>query len=214
MAPSCFKRQLPRPEHRLRGRIALVCRTGHRVVSYLEALQEGPVRICHHNVPGPSTGFRVCAIHEPSSSIRANSTPWRILNFVSRMWRPVVTVVESDGLDTFKTTDEIVFIGHISASDTAAQRAFAKVAEEYREEFTFGLVTETEEALIHTENVVSPTVICHVVQAGETKSFSSFSEPGTLDNFVVEASRPVIGELTPYNQQRLLKVSSASLRSG
>ena len=121
------------------------------------------------------------------------------------MSRPVVTDVDSDGLDAFKVADEIVFIGYISPSDTVAQHAYTQVAERHREEFTFGLVTD--EALIHSQNVVSPTVLCYVAQDGKTRSFSSFTEPDGLYSFVVEASRPTIGQLTSYNQQRLLEVS-------
>ncbi|KUI73458.1 Protein disulfide-isomerase [Cytospora mali] len=118
-----------------------------------------------------------------------------ILSYMSRMSRPIVTDVEPGSLDTFKIADETVFIGHISATDTAARQAFAEVAEKYREEFTFGLVSGESE---------SPTVECYIVEDGEARSLNSYSEAGALDEFVIKVSRPIIGELTQYNQQRLL----------
>ncbi|ROW10607.1 hypothetical protein VMCG_01624 [Cytospora schulzeri] len=108
----------------------------------------------------------------------------------------------ASGLHTFIVADETVFIGYISASDTAIIQAFSDVAEKFREEFTFGVVSD--EALIRAQKLESPTVVCHAVNNGENRSFGSFSEPEALLNFVAEASRPAIGELTLYNQQRLL----------
>lgn len=127
-----------------------------------------------------------------------------ILNFVARLQRPSVSEVAED-IKAFRVIDEAVFVGYIDVNDAEATQAFRDIAERYREEFTFGLVTDPE--IIETENVKSPTVVCHVPGDGDTRPFTAFAEPGELEKFILEGSRPVIGEMMPYNQQRLLDVS-------
>lgn len=104
----------------------------------------------------------------------------------------------------FKTTDETVFLAIIDQADEVAQRAYAEVAQRYYEEFTFGLATSGVEA---PAAVKPPAVICYKPIDGDSVSFTSFDKPDELDNWVKEASRPVIGELTTVNHQRLLDVS-------
>lgn len=118
------------------------------------------------------------------------------------MKRPAVSEVDAESLEGFRTIDETVFISYISPSDEEAGKAFYNIAERHCEEFTFGIVSGTK-----TEND-SPSVDCHIPEDEETRSFNSFSKPDALDHFVREASRRVVGELTPYNQQRLLDVSA------
>lgn len=125
------------------------------------------------------------------------------------MKRPAITELNAEALESFRSADEIVFIGYLAPNDNVARQTFAATAEKYRDEFTFGLVTD--EALIADQNLESPATVCHVIEDGEMRTFKSFSEPDGLDKFVVEASRPVIPELTPYNQQRLLNVSAQPL---
>lgn len=122
------------------------------------------------------------------------------------MSRPVVTAISPGSIDDFKTLDEVVFIGYISAEDDNARQSLTAVAQKYRQEFTFALVSD--EAFIKAENMESPTVVCHVIEDDKTRLFSPFSEPESVDKFVSEASRRVIGELTSQNQQRLLEVST------
>lgn len=124
-----------------------------------------------------------------------------ILNFVSRHFRPVVTDLKGENIEEFKKSDEVVFIGYVGSNDELARQLFAEIAAKYRDEFSFALVSDEE--LIRAGNMASPTVICHVNDDGETRSFNAFAEAGALNNFVATASRRVIGELTPYNYQRL-----------
>lgn len=117
----------------------------------------------------------------------------------------MVSEITADDLSAFKTADETVFLAYIDPSDDEAQRAFAEVAKRYYEEFTFGLATGDAEA---PAAVTPPTVVCYKPVDGDSVSFTSFDKPGELDNWVKEASRPVIGELTTLNHQRLLDVGS------
>lgn len=129
------------------------------------------------------------------------------MNFASRLSKPEVIELDSESLEDFKAADEVVFIGYIDSGDEASRQAFAAVAKEYHEKFTFGLVSD--DALVESQGLQAPSVVCHVVEDEATRSFNSFTEDGALSSFVFEASRRVIGELSPHEQmqQRLVDVS-------
>lgn len=115
--------------------------------------------------------------------------------------------VSTDGVDAFSGIDETVFVAHIGSEDHAARESFADVAKKYREEFTFGLVSDA--TLVNEHDAGSPTITCYLKDGGlVTKTATSFADSAALEKFVIEASRPVVGELTKYNQQRLLNVSA------
>lgn len=125
------------------------------------------------------------------------------------MSRPIVTELTSETIEGFKTVDGTVFVGYISPGDDVARESFALAAEQYHAEFTFGLVSDDE--LINAQNLEPPTVVCHVVEDGETRTrtLNPVSELEDLQGFILEASRPVIGDLLPYDhlRQRLHDVS-------
>ncbi len=52
-----------------------------------------------------------------------------------------------------------------------------------------------------------PTVLCFRVVDDEVVTFSDFGSADRFDEWVKEASRPIIGDMTPLNRQRLLDVS-------
>lgn len=118
-----------------------------------------------------------------------------------------MTGLTAEALEDFTTADEVVFIGYISPGDITSRQNFEAVADIFHEEFTFGLILD--EKLVQAQNSELPTVVCYVVEDGETRTFNSFSELEPLRNFVIDASRRVIGELLPvdYVQQRVVDVS-------
>ncbi|KAI7787512.1 hypothetical protein LA080_015733 [Diaporthe eres] len=126
-----------------------------------------------------------------------------ISNFVSRLARPIVSEISTDNIEAFTGIDDTVFVAYIGLDDHAARETFAEVAKRYREEFTFGVVSDA--TLTKDEASVSPTVKCYLKDGGTvTRTATSFTDTAALEKFVLEASRPVVGELTKYNQQRLL----------
>lgn len=127
---------------------------------------------------------------------------------MSRLLRPVLTDLHEEDIEQFKESDEVVFIGYIRSDNQAAQQSFANIAAKYRDEFSFALVSD--EGVLRAQNLASPTVVCHVVEDEATRSLNDFADAESLDSFVTAASRRVIGELTPHNQQRLLDVCNYS----
>lgn len=111
-----------------------------------------------------------------------------------------------DSNEDFKSSDEVVFIGFISSEDDIALETFSAVAQKYRQEFTFGVISD--QAYHQAENIHSPTVVCHIFADGESRTLGGDFEPEALDKFISEASRRIIGDLSQLNQQRLLDVSN------
>lgn len=116
--------------------------------------------------------------------------------------------VSTDSIDAFNSIDDTVFVAYIGLDDQEARGVFAKVAKKYREEFTFGQVSDATPDGEQASG--SATITCHLKDGGTvTRKATSFTDSAALEKFVDEASRPVVGELTKYNQQRLLDVSAS-----
>ncbi|KAI1766048.1 thioredoxin-like domain-containing protein [Hypoxylon sp. FL1150] len=125
-----------------------------------------------------------------------------ILSWASRIQRPVVSEVGSAELEDFKKADETVFLAYLDANDEASKSAFTDVAGRYREEFSFGLTTDVD--VLAAEGVTAPTIKCYKPLDGDTHEFKDPTDLTALENFVIESSRPVIGELLPHNHRRFL----------
>jgi protein disulfide-isomerase A1 len=129
-----------------------------------------------------------------------------MLHFLERYKRPVVTEVTSESaFAEVRVADETVFIALLSPDATAERKAFEDVAARYRYEFTFAIVSDP--ALIEAQGLSSPAVVCYRLLDRDSKALPSVpTDAKELEQLVLEASRPVIGELTPWNHQRLLDV--------
>ena len=98
----------------------------------------------------------------------------RILGFVARRKRPVVSTPSAEDLVAFKTADETVLVAYLDPNDHALTEAFADVAMQYRDEFTFGIVTDP--AALQAQKIVAPAVVCYKVIDGDTSKFAPFDD--------------------------------------
>jgi hypothetical protein len=134
-----------------------------------------------------------------------------ILKYLERRSRPLLSEVDDAGLQSFKAVDYSVFVAYLHEEDEAPRRMLQSMAARYRDEFTFGIVTD--EAAMKSEDITPPAVRCYKAADETTETFSSFDEPTGFEEWLIEASRLYIGELMPYNHQRLLDVSLSHLHS-
>ncbi|RYP09249.1 hypothetical protein DL765_008514 [Monosporascus sp. GIB2] len=125
-----------------------------------------------------------------------------ILAWINRVQRPVGSDVVAESLGDFKKADETVIIAYLDGDDEGLRAAFLEVAAKYREEFTFGLVTDA--GAIEAEKVTGRTVRCIKPLDEDTRDLHGFTDVESLEKFVKENSRPLIGELLPHNHQRFL----------
>ncbi len=130
----------------------------------------------------------------------------RLLHFVARQKRPAISwSLSGEDLAKFKTADETVFVAYVNPEDPAPAEVYSDVARQYRDEFTFGVVDDP--AVAEAQGIKVPAVVCYKPLDGDTVQLNELDDPGKVDEWVKEASRPVIGELTGLNRQRLLEVS-------
>ncbi|KAK4123428.1 hypothetical protein N657DRAFT_464312 [Parathielavia appendiculata] len=140
---------------------------------------------------------------KPIAQYRGTKRAAAMLHFLSRRTRPVVTEgLDGDQLAGFKTADETVFVAYLDQSDRDSAAVFGEVAMRYRDEFSFGTVVDPEVA--GSQGLEAPAVVCYKLVDGDTVTLKEVQGFDELDNWVKEASRPVISELTVLNWQRLL----------
>jgi len=128
-----------------------------------------------------------------------------ILQYLQRIQRPLVSELSDEAsLQSFKAVDDVVFIAYASPDRTDVLNSFGELAERHRAEFSFGLVSDP--ALLQSESIRSPAVVCYRPGDETATTFSNFkdAEPEALSNWLHESSRLYLGELTHANQQRLL----------
>lgn len=127
----------------------------------------------------------------------------RILKFINRAKRSsqVPAQLTPSDAETFKDLDDFVCIATLDPSETAVRQAFAAAAEKHWPEFTFGV--------LESPGATQAKVVCHKQDDETTHTWTSppSSSEDTLEKWILEASRPVIADLTPANHQRLLDVS-------
>ncbi|RYP06240.1 hypothetical protein DL764_003254 [Monosporascus ibericus] len=143
------------------------------------------------------------SIEENAVSVVAFVPPAKILAWINRVQRPVISDVVAESLGDFKKADETVIIAYLDEGDETLRAAFFEVAGKYREEFTFGLVTDA--GAIEAEKITGPTVRCVKPLDEDSRDLHGFTDVESLEKFVKENSRPLIGELLPHNHRRFLE---------
>ncbi|CAJ2506859.1 Uu.00g080450.m01.CDS01 [Anthostomella pinea] len=165
-----------------------------------------PNACASHGVSSTTTA-KLYKNEEPTSTYHGSRRASAILAWINRVQRPPVTEITANSLAAFKAADETVFIAYLSTdgeSESASKTAFVQTAAKYAEEFTFGLLA-TDAAALEAEGVKAPPLVrCYRPLDGDTHDLDGFEDTAALEKFVVEASRPVIGELLPHNHQRFL----------
>ncbi|KAI1326082.1 hypothetical protein F5Y16DRAFT_376340 [Xylariaceae sp. FL0255] len=155
----------------------------------------------------------LCALHgDPESSTiklfkRENEVsryqgPRRasaILGWIDRTQRSIITDLDDASLESFQKLDDVVFIAYIPMNlnnGKDAVNAFTTVAGKFFGEFSFGIVSDAE------AGKEAMKVVCYKHLDGMTHELEGLPDADALEKFIIESSRPVIGELLPHNQQR------------
>ncbi|KAM7205017.1 Thioredoxin-like domain containing protein [Rhypophila sp. PSN 637] len=125
-----------------------------------------------------------------------------ILQWAARWKTPLVTELSTvEDLETFKSADDVAFVAFLDSKQGDSAAAFSRMAQKYRDEFRFGIVTDESIAMSQDLNV--PAVVCYRSIDGDILTGSDF-ESDKLEAWIKESSRQVLGDLTIWNRQRLL----------
>ncbi|KAK3312758.1 hypothetical protein B0H66DRAFT_568848 [Apodospora peruviana] len=116
-----------------------------------------------------------------------------IKGFMRRSLRPAVSQVDDKNITSFTSIDDVVFIGHIPASDQLVER-FRTVAEKYRDRYSFAIAGKRSAASVECHNNLDG------LQHHLTADHLSTSSPSELEAFIKTCSTPLIPELTRRNE--------------
>lgn len=116
--------------------------------------------------------------------------------------------IEPGGDESLTTQDDVVCLANAGSHDVEFIDSFHAVARSLHGELTFGLaLRDTDDNL----NVKS-TIECRRQRDDKTKVYTHDGTGGEdIKAWILEATRPTIADLTPYNHQRLLDVGDAIL---
>src|ERR1700759_4091247 len=75
----------------------------------------------------------------PISGFATDSLTWRrIVSYMTKQQLPAVSLLTSDTLEEFKTTDKVVIVSYIAADDKTSNQTYTTLAESLRDEYIFG----------------------------------------------------------------------------
>jgi hypothetical protein len=110
----------------------------------------------------------------------------------------VITPLTPSNVTAFHTADSIVFVAYIPASKPALQALYTAAAEKYRYSYTFGKLTSKGQI----------TRIECWKNGGDVMTWEISEEPGVLQRWIEDVSRPVVGRLSRKNEMEYLTVAS------
>ncbi|KAL8338360.1 hypothetical protein RB601_006427 [Gaeumannomyces tritici] len=170
--------------------------------------------------------------HGPPAAYQGSMTAAAISQYLARHRRPKVSeLVTAEALASFQTVDRVVFVAFVppqggvvvgaTAHDPRAL-SYRRAALRYRDEFSFGIVTDhaLASSLEGGDGEGSGSafvVVCHRPGDSHTSRFvfpelkdgvdSTADAAPALEAFIRDGGRPDIAQLTPLNHQRYLGVS-------
>lgn len=157
---------------------------------------------CQRYSPSSSASIQLVRRGSSMATYQGPRRASAITAWVDRVQRPVVSKLSAESEGEFESIDETVLIAYIPPSDAASRAAFEEVALRYYHEFTFGILDVPEHQWSQRDGM--PNVKCYRPLDKDMKVHSGPLAIESLEMFVKEASRPVIGELLPSNHQRFL----------
>lgn len=121
-----------------------------------------------------------------------------IVSYMKKQALPAISTITTENLTEFKTKDSIVVVSFLSDSDKEDLDAFSKIAEQNRDSFVFGRVSDAEAA--KSAGVDIPSVVLYrSFDEPEVKYTGKVSDEEALSSFIKAQSVPLIDEVGPDN---------------
>ena len=108
---------------------------------------------------------------------------------------PAVSVLTSDTLEEFKTSDKVVIVGFFEADDKSTNTTFTEVAESLRDEYLFGATSDV--ALAKAEDVKQPGLVLYKSFDEGKDVYDGKIDKDAISKFAKTASIPLVGEVGP-----------------
>ncbi|KND94342.1 Protein disulfide-isomerase [Tolypocladium ophioglossoides CBS 100239] len=112
-----------------------------------------------------------------------------ITSFLKRIQHPIITRLTNETLDSFASTDSVVFVAHLHDDDASLLARFSSIAAAYRDRYTF--------AVAQGMGILTgpSTLQCHNNVDGEEHFQTGLDPVGALEAFVGTCTEPLIPEL-------------------
>ena len=108
---------------------------------------------------------------------------------------PAVSLLTSETLEEFKTTDKVVVVAYIAADDKASNQTYTALAESLRDDYIFGATNDA--ALAKAEGAKQPSIVLYKDFDEGKNVFDSAFEDEAITKFIKTASTPLVGEVGP-----------------
>ena len=108
---------------------------------------------------------------------------------------PSVSLLTSDSLEEFKTTDKVVLVAYVAADDKTSNQTFAAVADSLRDDYLFGATNDA--TLAAAEGVKQPAIVLYKDFDEGRNTFSEKFAEEAIATFAKTSATPLVGEVGP-----------------
>ncbi|EXJ89599.1 protein disulfide-isomerase A1 [Capronia epimyces CBS 606.96] len=118
-----------------------------------------------------------------------------IVSYMTKQQLPAVSLLTSETLDDFKTTDNVVIVAYIASDDKASNQTYTALAESLRDEYIFG--ASNDASLAKAEGVKQPAIVLYKDFDEGKNTLEGKFEDEAITKFIKTASTPLVGEVGP-----------------
>lgn len=137
-----------------------------------------------------------------------NLTLLRIVSYMTKQGLPAVSLLTTETIEEFKTTDKVVVVAYIAADDKASNQTYTALAESLRDDYIFGATNDA--ALAKAEGTKQPSIVLYKDFDEGKNVYDAAFEDAAITKFIKSASTPLIGEVGPETYAGYIGVSLAS----
>lgn len=119
---------------------------------------------------------------------------------------PAVSVLTSETLKEFKTSDKVVVVAYLDADDKTSNATFSEVAESLRDEYLFGATNDAK--LAKAEGVKQPGIVLYKSFDEGKDVFDDNFDVESITKFTKTSAIPLVGEVGPETYAGYMAVCS------
>ena len=125
-----------------------------------------------------------------------------IVSFLRRASRPAISTLDSHNMTSFTSVDDVVFVAHLAPQAANLRQRFEKMAEEYADRHSFGIVTVPDSH--------GSAINCYNNVDDRQHAMDNLDSVRALKDFIVRCSTFLVPQMTRRNELGYLRVSSLS----
>lgn len=133
-----------------------------------------------------------------------------MVSLMNRHSRPTITKLSSaQDVSEFRSKDRVTVVAYLSEGDEQANAIFTDVAETYREQHSFAIISDDKFGQI--ENVQKPAILLYKTFDEGKASYTADFDAEKVIEFLAKAATPLIREIGVDIKARAYVVSSMDM---